>query len=179
MIREEDVYKIGTFNKPHGIHGELQFTFTDDIFDRVDADYVVCPMEGILVPFFIEEYRFKGNASALMKLENVDSVEQAKKFTNTDVYFPRDLREDEAYEMRWDDFIGYTIEDKVHGPLGEITYVDNSTQNTLFYVDYQGEELLIPAQEDFILDLNVEKKHILMQLPQGLVHSDESLSDED
>ena len=74
MIREEDVYKIGTFNKPHGIHGELQFTFTDDIFDRVDADYVVCPMEGILVPFFIEEYRFKGNASALMKLENVDSV---------------------------------------------------------------------------------------------------------
>ena len=160
MIKQEDVYKIGTFNKPHGIHGELQFTFTDDIFDRVDADYVVCPMEGILVPFFIEEYRFKGNASALMKLENVDSVEQAKKFTNTDVYFPRELREDEAYEMRWDDFIGYTIEDKVHGPLGEITYVDNSTQN-------------------FILDLNVEKKHILMQLPQGLVHSDESLSDED
>ena len=33
MIKKEEVYKIGLFNKPHGIHGELQFTFTDDIFD--------------------------------------------------------------------------------------------------------------------------------------------------
>ena len=41
MIKKEEVYKIGLFNKPHGIHGELQFTFTDDIFDRVDCDYPV------------------------------------------------------------------------------------------------------------------------------------------
>ena len=26
MIRKEEVYKIGIFNKPHGIHGELSFT---------------------------------------------------------------------------------------------------------------------------------------------------------
>ena len=39
MIRKEEVYKIGIFNKPHGIHGELSFTFTDDIFDRVEAEY--------------------------------------------------------------------------------------------------------------------------------------------
>ena len=30
MIKKEEVYKIGLFNKPHGIHGELQFTFTHD-----------------------------------------------------------------------------------------------------------------------------------------------------
>ena len=40
MIRKEEVYKIGIFNKPHGIHGELSFTFTDDIFDRVEAEYL-------------------------------------------------------------------------------------------------------------------------------------------
>ena len=34
MIKREDVYKIGVFNKPHGIHGELSFTFTDDIFEN-------------------------------------------------------------------------------------------------------------------------------------------------
>ena len=48
MIQKEEVYKIGLFNKPHGIHGELQFTFTDDIFDRVDCDYLVCLLDGIL-----------------------------------------------------------------------------------------------------------------------------------
>ena len=58
MIRKEEVYKIGIFNKPHGIHGELSFTFTDDIFDRVEAEYLICLLDGIFVPFFIEEYRF-------------------------------------------------------------------------------------------------------------------------
>ncbi len=69
MIKKEEVYKIGLFNKPHGIHGELQFTFTDDIFDRVDCDYLICLLDGIFVPFFIEEYRFRSDSTALVKLE--------------------------------------------------------------------------------------------------------------
>ena len=51
MIRKEEVYKIGIFNKPHGIHGELSFTFTDDIFDRADCDYLICLLDGISFPF--------------------------------------------------------------------------------------------------------------------------------
>ena len=46
MIKREEVYKIGIFNKPHGIHGELSFTFTDDIFDRVEAEYLICLLDG-------------------------------------------------------------------------------------------------------------------------------------
>ena len=47
MIKKEEVYRIGIFNKPHGVKGELQFSFTDDIFDRVEADYLICLMDGI------------------------------------------------------------------------------------------------------------------------------------
>ena len=88
MIKKEEVYKIGLFNKPHGIPGELQFTFTDDIFDRVDCDYLVCLLDGIFVPFFMEEYRFRSDSTALVKLEGVDTAERARMFTNVEVYFP-------------------------------------------------------------------------------------------
>ena len=74
MIKREDVYKIGVFNKPHGIHGELSFTFTDDIFDRVEAEYLICLLDGIFVPFFLEEYRFRSDSTALVKLEGVDTA---------------------------------------------------------------------------------------------------------
>ena len=66
MIKAEDVYRIGIINKPHGVHGELLFTFDDDIFDQVDADYIVCLMDGILVPFFFESYRFRSDSTALI-----------------------------------------------------------------------------------------------------------------
>ena len=55
MIREDEVYKIGMLTKTHGVSGELNMAFTDDVFDRVEAEYVVCRMDGILVPFFMEE----------------------------------------------------------------------------------------------------------------------------
>ncbi|MEE0362596.1 MAG: 16S rRNA processing protein RimM, partial [Prevotella sp.] len=67
MIRQEDVYRIGRIGRPHGVKGEVTFRFDDDVFDRVDSDYLVLSVDGILVPFFIEEYRFKSGEVALVK----------------------------------------------------------------------------------------------------------------
>lgn len=170
MIRKEEVYKIGIFNKPHGIHGELSFTFTDDIFDRVEAEYLICLLDGILVPFFLEEYRFRSDTTALVKLEGVDTAERARMFTNIEVYFPAKHAEDaETDELSWDFFVGFRMEEIHHGKLGEVTEVDNSTINTLFVVDYKGEELLIPAQEDFIVNIDQKHKVITVDLPEGLL----------
>lgn len=164
------MYKIGVFNKPHGIHGELSFTFTDDIFDRVDAEYIVCLLDGIYVPFFIDEYRFRSDSTALVKLDGVDSAERAKAFTNIDVYFPtKYCTEAETDELTWEFFVGFEVEDVQHGALGEIVDVDTTTINTLFVVEQQGDELLIPAQEEFIVGMDQESRVITMKLPEGLL----------
>ena len=55
MIKREEVYQIGKLGKTHGIRGEVSFLFDDDVFDRVDADYLILDIDGILVPFFFEE----------------------------------------------------------------------------------------------------------------------------
>jgi 16S rRNA processing protein RimM len=171
MIRKEEVYKIGVFNKPHGVHGELSFTFTDDIFDRVDCDYVVCPIEGILVPFFIKDYRFKSDNTALMTLEGVNDEEKARMFTNVEVFFPFkfvDKNKEEEVSLHY--FVGFVAQDLHHGLLGMISEVDDSTANLLFVVeDETGEQYLIPAHEEFITDIDHEKRVITFDLPEGLL----------
>ena len=170
MIKAEDVYRIGIINKPHGVHGELLFTFDDDIFDQVDADYIVCLMDGILVPFFFESYRFRSDSTALIKLEGIDTEQQARRMTNVEVYFPKEHTEAlEDDELTWQFFVGFTIIDEKKGKIGKVTDVDNSTINTLFVVDHMGTEVLIPAQEDFIVDLDRETKVIKMSLPNGIL----------
>lgn len=179
MIRREEVYKIGLFNKPHGIHGELQFTFTDDVFDRVDADYLVCLLDGIFVPFFIEEYRFRSDSSALVKLEGIDTAERARMFTNVEVYFPvKHAEEAEDGSLSWSFFVGFLMEDTRYGVLGEVVDVDTTTVNTLFVVDAKDGELLVPAQEEFILDISREQKLITVELPEGLLNMDELDADD-
>lgn len=179
MIKREDVYKIGIFNKPHGINGELSFTFTDDIFDRVECDYLICMLDGILVPFFIEDYRFRSDTTALVKLDGVDTAERARMFTNVEVYFPKSLAEvNENGELTWNFFVGFTMEDVNHGTLGEVSAVDDSTINTLFVVDTaEGDELLIPAREEFVRGVDAGAKVITVELPEGLVNIDSADSE--
>lgn len=171
MIRPEEVYNIGKFTRPHGIKGEISLSFTDDIFDRVDCPYLVCSLEGILVPFFIEEYRFKSDSTALIKFERIDSAEAASIFTNKEVFFPKSYAEQtEEDEYSWQYFVGFDTHDTVHGHLGELVAVDESTINTLFVVERSDKtELLIPAQEEFIEAIDHDKRLIMFNLPDGLL----------
>ncbi|WP_099463266.1 MULTISPECIES: ribosome maturation factor RimM [Parabacteroides] len=171
MIREEEVFKIGQFAKPHGIKGELALVTNSDVFDDADDPYIVCDIDGILVPFFIEEFRYKSDNVVLLKLECVDNEDAAREFVNRDVYYPLDAVGDDdlAGNMTWDSFIGYTVADEHLGELGEISDVDESTVNVLFKVDYKGRELLFPAVEELITSINHADKHIVVSLPEGLL----------
>ena len=171
MIRKEDVYKIGRLGKPHGIKGELSFMFSDDVFDRVDADYLVVETDGILVPFYIEEYRFRSDETALLKLEGIDTMDRAREFTNCDVFFPRELTDSNDEEMTWAQIVGFTLVDDIYNKvIGKILSVDDSTQNILFEVETpEGKNLLVPAADEFIKDVDSEKQQIRVQLPEGLL----------
>ena len=169
MIRKEEVFKIGVINKPHGVKGEVSFTFTDDIFDRVDCDYLILLMDGILVPFFMEEYRFRSDTVALVKFEGIDTAEQARRFTNVEVYFPKKFMDEQEDVTSWNFFIGFRVEDVHHGYLGEITNVDDTTLNVLFAIEKDGEELLLPAHEEFIIGLDRKKKVMKVNVPDGLI----------
>lgn len=171
MIKKEEVFKIGILNKPHGVKGEVSFTFTDDIFDRVDCNYLVLLMDGILVPFFIEEYRFKSDTTVLMKFEGIDTAEKARKLTNVEVYFPTKYADETEEIPSWNFFVGFDVEDVEHGRLGTITQVDDSTMNILFVVEREGEELLLPAHEEFICDLDKKNKLLKVKIPEGLLES--------
>lgn len=171
MIKKEEVFKIGILNKPHGVKGEIGFTFTDDVFDRVDCDYLILLLDGILVPFFIEEYRFRSDNVALVKFEGIDTAERARRFSNVEVYFPSRYLEEEEGISSWNYFVGFRVEDIAHGNLGEITHVDDSTVNVLFVIERDGREILLPAHEEFIRGLDKKKKLLMVEIPDGLLEN--------
>lgn len=166
MIRHEDVYRIGKIGKPHGVKGEVSFQFDDDIFDRTDADFLILELDGILVPFFMEEYRFRSDSLALMKLEGIDTQERARELTNCEVFFPREQQDDEE-NLSWAAIIGFTvIDEQTNTPVGTIASVDDSTENVLFELE---DGTLIPASEDLITNIDTKKRTITIDLPEGLL----------
>lgn len=176
MIRQEDVYKIGETGKPHGVKGEINFMFDDDVFDRVDADYLVLLIDGILVPFFMEEYRFKSGSTALVKFCDIDTKEQAAMLTGSVVYFPKSMSDRDENEITWDEIKGFRLinGDATGNFIGTVMSVDDSTENVLFEVQTpSGSDVLIPAVPEFILNIDSEKKEITVSLPEGLLELDD------
>lgn len=172
MIRQEDVYRIGKTGKPHGVKGELSLMFSDDVFDRVDADYLVLLIDGILVPFFIEEYRFKGSDTALIKFCGTDTKEKAQELTGCEVFFPRKLSDRSEDELTLNEAEGFKLIDASAGNrlIGTVMYVDDSTANILFSVRTpEGKDILIPASEDFIKETDTDRREITVVLPEGLL----------
>ena len=167
MIREDDVYKIGRIGKPHGIGGEVTLRFSDDVFDRVDADYLVLMVDGILVPFFIEEYRFRSEEVALVKFEDIDTMDRAAELTGCDVFFPRHLADIDNDVLTWSQIVGYDIVDVASRKvIGRIESVDESTINVLLEL---ADGTLIPAVDEFIDDIDHEALKLFMSLPDGLL----------
>lgn len=170
MITHEQVYRIGRIGKPHGVKGEVSLQFSDDVFDRVDADYLVLETDGILVPFFMEEYRFRNDSAALVKFEGIDTQERARELTHCDVYFPYSLSDGNEQQFSWNEIVGFSLIDAdTQQPVGEITAIDDSTINILFHVEKDGEEILIPASDELIQSVSMDQREIEVTLPDGIL----------
>ena len=167
MIKQEEVYKIGRLGKAHGVKGEVSFQFDDDIFDRVDADYLVLDIDGILVPFFMEEYRFRNDTVCLVKFCDIDTQQRAQELTGCDVYFPRALAEEAEEVPSLASLVGFDIIDISNGKtIGRIAAIDDSTVNILFELE---DGTLIPASDELIETIDSTSHTITMHLPEGLL----------
>ena len=167
MLKKEDFVYFGKFLKPHGTKGEIGLQ--GDTFTLDDGcDFVACDIDGILVPFFFESVRQKSNDTLIVKVERMENAEEVRYLTNREAFIPRKWVE-ESEEVSLGYFIGFTATDRTLGHIGEIVDIDDSTMNTLFVVENDGEEILIPAQEELIAGIDHDEQTITFDLPEGLV----------
>lgn len=176
MINEEDLIKIGKLGKPHGVDGEVAFVFTDDAFDQEGCDFIFLKIDGIQVPFYIEGYRFKSAAVAIVKLEGVDSIDDAKRLQGIEVWCDKSFaREEEAAPEPAEALTGYEIRDTNLGHIGTVTGIDAQTENVLLFgVDDKGGEIIIPLHDDLIASIDDGGRVITFDLPDGMIDLDKA-----
>ncbi|MBD5340067.1 MAG: ribosome maturation factor RimM [Muribaculaceae bacterium] len=172
MIEKKELIEIGKFQKTHALKGELNAVLNIDPEYVEEGNPLIIETDGIPVPFYAESIRPKGASSYLIKLEGVDSVEEADELVNNLIFAPRKDVEDYMGEelLLGDDLEGYRVVDKDLGEIGVLESIDSSTENELFVVRTpDDEEVYIPIVDDFIVDIDQENGIINTSLPEGLV----------
>lgn len=118
--------------------GVLKRTHNKDL-----PDFVFVQRDGLFVPFRSE------NISELMGEE---------------IFVPKSAVEIDEDEMAWVDFEGWTLADN-DATIGKIVRVDDSTMNIFAELE---DGRMVPLHEDFILEIDEEKRVLHVNLPFAL-----------
>jgi len=171
-IPKTDCEKIGFFRKTHGISGELVLEFESHFeFSVEEANRFFVELEGLLVPFLIkkEGLRFRTANTAIVNLDFVESEKYAKRLVGKSVYLYISEIIDEPDESLESQFENYLLIDSKVGNIGMITHVEDFAGNIVLTVLYKGDELLIPYNDNLLVEVNEQQKTIELRLPEGLI----------
>ncbi len=160
--------EIGYISKTHGLKGHVILRLNELInIDEEAIKSIFLDINGSQVPYFLEECR-PNNTGYIIKLETIDSVDTSKKLIGKKAFALTDfiLENDESLK----EFIGYAIIDTKLGNIGNILEVDEKTDNAIVKVIHpSGVEIILPFNDDFIIEIDDDLKTIEFNAPEGLI----------
>ena len=163
--------EIGQIVNTFGIKGMVKVKpFTDDIrrFDELKTVYV--EKNSNQTEYEIEEVKYH-KGMVLIKFKGIDKVEQAEMLRNSYLTVSRDsvekLEEGRYYIV---DLLGLEVYTDEQVLLGTLEDIFNTGSNDIYVVkDKQGKQILLPAIQDVIKQIDIENKKIIVHLLPGLI----------
>jgi len=170
-VQKKDCYQLGFIFKAYGVKGALScitdFQLSEEIVKTWESIFL--EIEGILVPFFIEQIDIKAKNSFIVKLEDIDDETATKEYLKLPIYISKEKISNASKEIEIAMLINYTMFDADGEKIGKITDVIEYPSQWMFCVNYKNKEILIPAQEEFIEEIDEENNKIIISLPEGLL----------
>ncbi|HJS00097.1 MAG TPA: ribosome maturation factor RimM [Flavobacterium sp.] len=170
-MRKEDCFYLGKIAKKFSFKGEvLVYLDTDEpeLYENLESVFV--ERNKHLIPFFIESSSLHKNDFLRVLFEDIKTEEEADALIGSEIYLPlKMLPKLSGNKFYYHEVIGFEIEDKRLGIVGEIQSINDTTAQPLFEVLKDGTEILIPMIDHFLVKVDRENKKIIMDLPEGLV----------
>lgn len=167
----EGYFYLGKIAKLHGYKGEVSlFLDVTNPSDYNQLERVFADVDGVLIPFFIDELKPKNKGFVAVKFQDVNDENAAKKLLKKSIYLP----ENELSELSDTNFYdhevsGYKVYDKVKGYIGIVDTVIDLVSNPLLRIELDAKEILIPIFDGLITKVERNKRELFIQAPEGLI----------
>lgn len=172
MLREQS-FKIGRVIKTHGVNGQISVATDLKITETENwPDWLFLDIDKGLVPFRTrkDDIIWRDEKHLILALDRYTSPDQALELVGNDVWFPNEFKPAIVVSSgEISPMVGFMFVDMKIGELGKIEEWIDLPNNPLFKLIIDGKEVLIPAREEWIIELDEADKRIMMDLPEGLM----------
>jgi 16S rRNA processing protein RimM len=160
---------VGKVRRPHGVAGDVLVEIYTDYPGRLKPKMMVYVGRNYL-PLTISRQRFH-NAGVLLAFEGYYTPEQAGRFRNEILFIKRDNTEElPEGEYYFHQLLGLSVFDETGEPLGEMTEILETGANDVYVVtNSDGREILLPAIEEVILEVDLVSLSMKVHLLPGLL----------
>jgi len=165
-----EYFKIGKLVATFGLKGELVLKHNlgkKTSLKGLAAIFIEERKESF-IPWFVESAKIKNEEEVYLKIEGINTREQAIPLTQKEVWLPEaDFKKFSAKSSPIN-LLGYEVieEDK---SLGKILEVIEQPHQLLCRIDLKGKEAFIPLHEETIVKVDNKKRQVTVVLPPGLL----------
>ena len=167
----EELLQVGVITSTHGVRGEVKvFPTTDDPNRFKSLKHVLLDTGREKKSLEVQGVKFF-KQFVILKFKGIDNINDIEMYKKRELWIPREeaqeLEEDEYYIA---DLIGMDVVLEDGSKFGTLKDVMETGANDVYVVeDTKGEEILLPAIRECILDVDVEKNVMTIHLMKGLI----------
>jgi 16S rRNA processing protein RimM len=170
-VEKDSLLPIGKIAGTHGVKGNLKIISYAENLSVFKRDGLVL----IRTPSgknetYVVKWAAPYKRGGLLSLEGITGCDQAKLLVGSEVLINRSaLPELEKGTFYWFELIGLSVWTADDALLGRITSIMQTGSNDVYVVKNDDDkEILVPALESVILEIDPEKQTMRVNLPEGL-----------
>ncbi len=170
-MRELDNWiEAGAIVRPHGIRGEVIADLKRDLLEDVLPEMkvrITMPKDG--ESYLVVDQAREHHGRLIVKFAGVDSRDEAETLRGASVWLTREQvgsLDDDCWFVQ--DIVGIEVYTEEGELLGTIDDVLCMPANDVYVVRTAESEILLPAIEDVIVDVDLEAGRMLVHLIEGL-----------
>lgn len=162
--------EIGKIVKPHGLKGRmkvLSYVTSDGLLTAIDHIYIR-RSEDNWERFMLKSLQMKGPCFYL-ELAGVESIEKVQELVGQTIFAAAEdwapLPEGEFY---WQELIGLQVLTEEGNALGRLQRIFPTGSNDVFVCGEGKDEIFLPAIEEVVRKIDVERGTVTVRLLEGL-----------
>ena len=166
----EQLLRVGVISSTHGVRGEVKvYPTTDDVNRFKKLKKVVLDTGREYIDLEISGVKFFKNL-VILKFKGIDNINDIEKYKGKDLLVHREdavaLEENENYVADLIDLKVVTDDGKVLGYLTEV--METGANDVYVFETEDGQELLLPAIRDCILNVDLDEEVMTVHILPGL-----------
>lgn len=163
---------VGRVRDAHGLRGEIFVALKAKVADWLETLQVfrlITPAN--LEQEFLVMAAREHKDGLIVTLNQVENRTQAEALRGSRVEIPAEylVAEEEDESLFLGQFLGLEVSDERLGRLGLVVGLGSNGPQDLLVIETARGRFDVPLVEDFICELNLDKKYLKMDLPEGLI----------